>query len=173
MSKIVLAGNSAGAQNAAQTALVISQPEYAQRVGLSPAVASSALKGVILHCGFHDPDGIKANGALGGFVATVVWSYFGSKSLAEEPRAKEFSIVANVGAGFPPMFISAGNGDPLGPQSRKLAEVAAQKGAVVDSLFFPDDYTPPLQHEYQFDLDTGAGQTALRRTLEFLAKHVS
>jgi len=57
------------------------------------------------------------------------------------------------------------NADPLAPQSRMLAEVVTQHGVPVDTLFFPDDYAPPLAHEYQFDLDTEAGQTALRGPL--------
>jgi acetyl esterase len=81
----------------------------------------------------------------------------------------EFSVVRNVTAEFPPMFISVGNADPLAPHSRRLAETAAKLGVAVDSLFFPDDYTPPLQHEYQFDLDSEAGKLALERTLKFLA----
>jgi acetyl esterase len=167
-SKIVLAGDSAGAQIAAQIALVISQPEYAQRAGFAAPIARDALRGVILHCGFHDPEAIKSEGAFGGFVKTATWSYFGVRSLKGEPRSKDVSIVANIGASFPPMFISAGNADPLGPQSKALAEVAKSKGVAVDALFFRDDYNPPLQHEYQFDLDGQAGRLALDRTEAFL-----
>ena len=168
--RILLAGDSAGAQIAAQLALVISQPEYAERTGLNSPIPRDALRGVILHCGFHDPDSIRADGAAAGFVKAVTWSYFGVASIEDDPRAKEFSIVANVAAGFPPMFISAGNADPLGPQSRKLAEVAAKAGLTVDSLFFPLDHTPPLAHEYQFNLDLEAGKLALERVVAFAAE---
>jgi acetyl esterase len=41
----------------------------------------------------------------------------------------------------------------------------------VNTLFFPADYTPELPHEYQFNLDTEAGQLALKRALGFLRKH--
>jgi hypothetical protein len=68
------------------------------------------------------------------------------------------------------MFISAGNADPLGLHSKALAEVAKAKGVDVDGLFFPDDYSPPLQHEYQFDLDEKAGRLALDRTETFLKR---
>ena len=50
-----------------------------------------------------------------------------------------------------------------------FAEIAKAKGVPVDSLFFPESYTPPLRHEYQFDLDSDAGRLALDRSLEFLA----
>ncbi|MGH7493962.1 MAG: hypothetical protein ACREOO_16405 [bacterium] len=67
------------------------------------------------------------------------------------------------------MFISAGNADPLLPQSRAFAETAASLGVHVDSLFFPHDYTPALPHEYQFNLDVDAGQLALERSVKFLS----
>jgi acetyl esterase len=38
----------------------------------------------------------------------------------------------------------------------------------VDTLFFSDDYAPPLPHEYQFNLDTRVGREALNRMLAFI-----
>ncbi|TIT51108.1 MAG: alpha/beta hydrolase, partial [Mesorhizobium sp.] len=38
----------------------------------------------------------------------------------------------------------------------------------VDTLFFPDDYSPPLPHEYQFDLERSAGEKALENLTGFL-----
>jgi len=64
--------------------------------------------------------------------------------------------------------LSAGNVDPFGPQSHLLAEIAAARGIPIDSLFFADDYSPPLPHEYQFDLGTDAAHIALQRSVKFL-----
>jgi acetyl esterase len=38
----------------------------------------------------------------------------------------------------------------------------------LDTLFFPEDYRPKLPHEYQFNLDSGAGREALDHTVRFL-----
>jgi acetyl esterase len=77
--------------------------------------------------------------------------------------------VANYVTGaFPPAFVSAGNADPLLSQSLEMAKVLKAAGVRVDTLFFPDDHEPPLPHEYQFNLDTEAGQLALERSLAFL-----
>jgi hypothetical protein len=57
----------------------------------------------------------------------------------------------------------------LAPQSVAFAEAVAGRGVPVDRLFFPKDDTPPLGHEFQFDLDVAAGRLALERTLAFLA----
>jgi acetyl esterase/lipase len=67
------------------------------------------------------------------------------------------------------VFITAGNGDPLEPHSRSLAEALTGQGVEADTLFFPADHEPPVGHEYQFDLDQVPGQQALERILAFLA----
>jgi acetyl esterase len=168
--KLFLAGDSAGAQIAAQTAIVITAPQYSKAMGIVPAIAQAQLRGVILHCGMYDPLLLDFDGPFGRFFRTAVWSYFGAWDVSKDPRVAQFSVVRNITAEFPPMFISVGNADGLAPHSRQLAETAAKLGVPVDSLFFPDDYKPPLPHEYQFNLDIDAGRTALERTLEFLSE---
>ena len=171
-SRIVLAGDSAGAQIAAQTSLVISSPDYAARMGLSAPIPRTSLRGAVLFCGFLDPDAIDTKGAFGGFLRTAIWSYFGTKDVSSDPRMAEFSIVKSLTAAFPPLFVSAGNADPLAAHSERLVRVASGKGVAVDSLFFPADRTPGLPHEYQFDLDTEAGRLARERLHAFLERRL-
>lgn len=167
--RLLLAGDSAGAQIAAQLALIVSLPGYAAEMGIAGPMPRADLKGVILYCGVYDPEGLHQDGPAGGFVRAVLWSYFGVKDLADDPRVQQFSIVRNIAPGLPPLFVSAGNADPLKPNSYKLAEVAKAAGVEVETLFFPLDYQPPLAHEYQFDLDSEAGRQALERSAAFAA----
>lgn len=81
---------------------------------------------------------------------------------------KEFSVLQNITRDFPAMFVSAGNADPLLGQSTALAETATRLGVPVQTLFFAQDHAPGLGHEYQFNLDTAAGQEALQRSVEFM-----
>jgi acetyl esterase len=168
--RIILAGDSAGAQIAAQLAIAISDPGYAHALEITPAIERAALRGLLLYCGIYDPDSVKAKGPMAGFLKAVGWSYFDTKALDGTTLPKQFSILRNVIAGLPPMFISAGNADPLLPNSEALAESARNIGVTVDALFFPSDYALPLQHEYQFDLDNEAGKLALERSLAFVAE---
>ena len=169
-SRFVLAGDSAGAQIAAQMAAMISDASFASDVGIAPAIARPDLRGVILHCGPYDVDAVDMDGAFGGFLSTILWAYLGRKDFRSDPRIGQLSVVRHVTADFPPAFISAGNGDPLGPQSKALASRLEQLGVPVDTLFVADDYRPALAHEYQFNLDGVEGQRALQRTIEFLGK---
>lgn len=168
-SRIILAGDSAGAQIAAQTANVISVPSYAEAVGVEPSIERPRLRGVILYCGPYDIGLARPKGVLGIFVKTVLWSYSGRKDYMNYQKFARVSVINYVTPDFPPAFISVGNGDPLAPQSYALADVLAGLGVHVDSLFFPADYTPSLGHEYQFDLDTDAGRLALERSVKFLS----
>jgi acetyl esterase/lipase len=73
---------------------------------------------------------------------------------------------------MPPLFITAGNADPLLPHSQALADAARTIGVTTDELFFAKDRAPPLQHEYQFDLEGTAGREALTRSLKFIAERI-
>ena len=116
---------------------------------------------VILYGGVYDA-------ALGRFKRNgVLWAYFGTKDFMNDPRIEQFSVARQLSADFPPIFMSAGNVDPFGPQSHLLAEIAAARGVPIDSPFFADDYSPPLPHEYQFDLGTDAARIALERSVKF------
>ena len=54
------------------------------------------------------------------------------------------------------------------PHSERMAGALRAQGVQRDTVFWPEDHQPPLNHEYQFDLDTDEGQTFLERLLAFL-----
>jgi acetyl esterase/lipase len=172
-SRIFLAGDSAGAQLAAQVANLVCEPSYAARLGIAPPLSPTQLSGVILYCGAYDLKRLDLDGELRSFLRTVLWSYSGTRAFQCDPRFSTFSVLSFVTARFPPTFISSGNRDPITPQSRALEAALRARGVPVDALFFPDEYRPGLEHEYQFDLDTEAARIALERSLAFLASESS
>lgn len=171
--RIVLAGDSAGAQLAAQVAALSTNPAYARSLRVRPPVAAGALRGTVLNCGVYDllpyvrgDDG--ASGMLGFAVSQLVWAYAGTN----DPDATVFhdlSVIRHVTPDFPPTFVTGGNADPLTDgQSRPLAARLRELGVVVDALLHAKDHEPRLPHEYQLDLDSDAGRDALSRTIAFL-----
>lgn len=166
--RIVLAGDSAGAQIAAEVANLTTSPAHARRMGIVPAVKPTQLVGTLLFCGPYDAALVDWDSAFAGFMRTVLWSYFGEKDFMADPRVDTFSVLRHVTPSFPPSFISAGNADPLAPHSRALAASLEAQGVKVDALFFPDDYVDALPHEYQFNLDNAAGQLVMDRSVAFL-----
>ena len=167
--RFFLAGDSCGAQIAAQMANIVSAPSYATGVRIAPSVTRSQIAGILLFCGAYDLRRIDRRRALGSFSKTVLWAYTGTKNFMNDPTFARMSVIDYVTEDFPPVFISSGNADPLEPQSRAFARAVAALGVPVDSLFFPAGHTPSLPHEYQFDLDSAAGQLALERCAKFLS----
>ncbi len=168
--RLVLAGDSAGAQLAAQLANVITSPGYARTVGIAPAITPRQLVGVVLYCGPYAMQGSSAGGLFPSwFARTVQWSYSGRRDYARDARSATLLVANFLTPAFPPTFISVGNGDSLAPQSYALAVALRRQGVRVDAVFFPQDHRPALAHEYQFSLDTEEARAALRRSQEFLA----
>jgi acetyl esterase/lipase len=169
---IILAGDSAGAQIASQLAVVITDPSYAERMGTSPSLEADRLAAVLLLSGGFDIEAIDLEGDFGWFLKTVLWAYSGTRDFMNDERFRLISVAHYVTGAFPPAFVSSGNGDPLAPQAVALVQRLEELGVTVDGLFFPADYSPPLPHEYQFNLDTAAGQEALERMLAFIEASV-
>ena len=172
ITKIILAGDSGGAQITAEVANIICEPSFAGEIGIVPAIQKPDLIGVILFCGAFNMDVGDPGGLYGEFIKTVLWSYSGTKDYATDPKFKSASVINYVTENFPPTFISAGNKDPLLSQSISFADKLSEKGVYTDKLFFPENYTPELQHEYQFDLDNEGGKFALLRIQKFISERV-
>lgn len=165
---IVLAGDSAGAHIASQVALIITNPAYSKAIGIAPQLEPERLAGMILVSGIYDPFTVDRQGGRAWFNERMMWAYAGVKSLGADERFKLMSVPSHVTATFPPSYISSGNADPLAPQAVVLANRLQDLGVRTDVLFFPADHSPPLPHEYQFNLDRAEGQQALQRTVAFL-----
>lgn len=166
--RIVLAGDSAGAHIASQLAAGLTSNDYAELLGLKPAIATASLRGTILFCGAFDLTAIDLSGPFGNFVRSILSAYFGVANPLDSERITQASVPRYVTEAFPPSFISVGNGDPLAPQSVMMAQALRDRGVTVDTLFFPPETEPKLPHEYQFDLDRPEGRLALDRLTAFL-----
>ncbi|WP_062210802.1 alpha/beta hydrolase [Demequina oxidasica] len=169
--RIVIAGDSAGAQLTSQLANLATNPEFATEMGIAPQIDQSQLVGVILNCGIYDVSGVADAPGIGAWgLGLALWSYLGDRDWSHTTGASQMSSVAHVTADFPATWISGGNGDPLtDTQSKPLAEKLTFLGVPVTEVFYAADHTPELPHEYQFHLDYPDAQTALQSTLEFLS----
>ena len=174
-SRIVLAGDSAGAQLASQMATLTVNPDYANLMGIRPALLKDELVAMILHCGVYD---LRAMADLSGVPAwgfkTALWAYTGTKNWSATYAGSTMSTIEFVTADLPPTFISGGNGDGLTwiqsvPYSTRLKAA----GVPVTELFWSADHEPQLPHEYQFHLDFSEAQEARNKTFDFLRTHTA
>jgi acetyl esterase len=171
---VVLAGDSAGAQLAAQIAAMVTTPGYADAVGVAAPLDPERLRGVVLACGAYDLSLLREGTPLARAMGTaILWAYSGHRAFQRDASFARASVSDHLSPAFPPALITAGNADPLRPHSVLLAERLRTLGVNVDALLFAADHQPPLGHEYQFDLDTEAGREFLRCLERFLQRSLA
>ncbi|GGF01325.1 alpha/beta hydrolase [Mycetocola zhadangensis] len=168
--RIILAGDSAGAQLASSLATVTTNPAYAHLLGVTPSLSSEQLIGTILHCGVYDLDAMAdLNGLTAWGFKVALWAYTGTKDWSDTYAGTTMSTMDFVTDGFPPTFISGGNGDSLTwIQSVPMSTALKSQGVAVTELFWPASHEPALPHEYQFHLDFEEARSALDDTVTFL-----
>lgn len=170
--RIVLAGDSAGAQLASQLAVLMTNPDYAALIDVTPALGPQQLVGAILHCGVYD---LRRMASLTGIAAwgfkTALWAYTGTRNWSSSYQGATMSTIDFVTERFPPVYISGGNADGLTwIESIPMSQALHRAGVETTTRFWSADHHPGLPHEYQFDLDLDEAQLALRDTLAFLAR---
>lgn len=167
--KLILAGDSAGAQIAAQVALINTNSGYASKLGIAATVGPRQIARLLLNCGPYDISLVNPESTDQGaqLVRLFLWSYTGDKHFYQDPHLQYASIPQFVTSDFPPSFITAGNADPLLQHSINLAHALEKVHVTTTTLFYPENYTPTLNHEYQFNLDTKEGKQALDAMVQF------
>jgi acetyl esterase/lipase len=173
--RIVLAGDSAGAHISAQLATLITSPAYAADLGLIATTTPEQLRGVVLCCGPYDLGLARRVTSASGrrLIQVILWAYSGKRHFLDDPTFAAWSVTDAVTPAFPPALVTVGNSDSLRAHSELLVERLRAQGVETQTVFFPDDQAPPLGHEYQFDLDTEAAQLFFARLLAFLQQSAS
>src|SRR3546814_11442037 len=92
--RMILAGDSAGAQIAAQVALITTDPAYAAWVGIAPTLSPDQPCAMLLLSGAYDLDAVAYDGDQGWFLRTVLWAYSGIKDFCDD---EQFRMIAKNG----------------------------------------------------------------------------
>jgi acetyl esterase/lipase len=170
-SRIVLAGDSAGAQIAAEVGALITNPSYAAKAGLVPALAPGHLRGALLCCGIYDPIGlVDSNRMFEAVLESAMWSLSGSRSWRQTDACELMTVRDHVTADFPPTLLVAGNQDPLTRhQMPSMVARLTELGVPLDT-YFAGTEDEPINHEFQFRLGTPEGVEAFERAVVFLGR---
>jgi acetyl esterase/lipase len=168
INRLFLGSNSSGSQIASQLAALISNQEFAQTMGIQPAITKEQLRGALLYDGAYDMQTLRATRAPG--MSLFFWSYTGVRHFESFDRIDELSTVNHVTPDYPPVFLTVGDADRLEPQSLEFLEVLEKNGVEVESVLFTGK-NMNLGHDYMMDLDTEPAQRTLEKALDFLARH--
>jgi len=167
--RVVLAGDSAGAQVAAEVAVLTTNPAYAARTTLAPALRPGQLRGALLFCGIFDPAALDDSDRIfEAALESAMWSLTRRRSWKDSEVCDLMSVVRYATADFPPTFLAAGNADPL--TRRQTAPFGARLRELGVPLDLLDAGTEadPVHHEFQFWLDTPVAAEAFERAVRFL-----
>ena len=171
LSRVFLAGDSAGAQIAAQYAAIETNPDFAKEMGLSAQLAAGSLRGVLLSCGPYDLHAMSRTKDLRLRYIFSVWgrAYFGKGGVKSE-AARQIDITRFVTRQYPPAYITDGNTFSFEASARRLTKSLQEQGVSVQTRFFPLQ-AGEVPHEYLFLLARPEAQLACRDIIGFLAEY--
>lgn len=116
--RIILLGDSAGAQLTSQYAAIYANPDYA--VLFPMELPPISLRCVGLFCGMYDMKA-RASGKRKG----IQLDYLGRKLSGDDPR---FAVLEHIGASYPPAFIATGFHDFLRDAAEPMYQFLTKKG---------------------------------------------
>jgi acetyl esterase/lipase len=166
--RLFLGSNSAGSHIAGQTALLVTNPKFADQMGIQPSITGNQLKGALLYDGFYDIRTVKD--LHSSVIDLYLWSYTGVKDIESFDRVDELSIPDHITPDFPPAFITVGDADRLEPQSIELIRSLERNGIVVDAHLFTGT-NAHLGHDFMMDLQTQPAQQIMEKALKFLKRY--
>jgi len=166
--RFFIAGDSAGAQIAAQVSTVATSTAYARRMRIRPTIPARALKGALLYCGAYDLSTMGFTGPITSKLDGPLAHYAGTQTFRADAKFATFSVARYVTGAFPQAFVTAGNDDDFEDQSRAFAARLKKLGVKVDEMFFDADFTPRQPHVYQFALDQKPARDSVARAVDFM-----
>ena len=166
MTKVVLAGDSAGAHSAALFALVQTNPAYAHRVGIRPVIPAHCLAGLLLYCGPYNVQLFQQmKGPMGAFAHQAAWAYFGTKQWAQR-FADVATVKHHIPPNFPPVFLADGNAFSFTQHGIELADALEEHHIPVTRYFAPS--STRAWHAFQFLMASPAGMDCFTQTVKFM-----
>ena len=117
-SRIILVGDSAGAQLASQYAAIVSNPEYAEKFHMT--VPEITIRALGLNCGMYDT-AVLAKGKRTG----IMLDYLGRDIPDDDPR---LFVLEAIGENYPPAYITTACHDFLRSNAQPMHDFLKEKG---------------------------------------------
>lgn len=121
-SRIIVVGDSAGAQLASQYAAIVTNPQYAAHFSLT--VPPITIRCLGLNCGMYDTSKIAASPRKG-----VQLDYLGKHLPNDDPR---FRVLESITGDYPAAFITTACKDFLRPCAKPMYDFLVEKGIDAD-----------------------------------------
>ncbi|PGA03933.1 alpha/beta hydrolase [Bacillus mycoides] len=160
-SQVILAG---------EFALIQTNSEYANLVGVPQSVSTNTIKGLLLYSAPYDITAFQHSDLkpLQQFIIKRMgWGILGDKNWMDNPKFDVLNLSKYITKDFPPAFVTDGNTNSFETQARTFVATLQEKDVPVTSLFFnPNEIK--AGHGYQFDMASPASILSLKQTKTFL-----
>ena len=159
--RIILVGDSAGAQMASQYAVIHTNPKYASLFPLKlPQIHIRALG---LNCGLYDMSAKAAEPRKG-----LKLDYLGKDLSAEDPR---FRVLESITADYPPAFITTACHDSLRENAEPMHRFLMEKG--IDSAWkcYGTEGNKAVGHVFHVNIALEEAKHCNDDTAEFFRKY--
>lgn len=164
--QIIIGGDSAGAQIAAQFAAIQTNELLRKEMQEEAVFTSDDIKGVILFGGLYDMDTVRATKFPR--IEDFMESYTGEKYWERDfKQIDQMSITQQVTGKYPPTFLTVGDADPFESQAKELVKVLQENQVPNSTSFF--DGSHRLRHQYQFHMNLKESQITYDKVIKFLS----
>lgn len=167
---IFIGGNSAGAHLSSQLGALISNSDYAKKVGVSVRVPVESIKGILLYNGVYNFETVGE--CKFPFFDELAWAYVGEKNYENYDRIDELSTVKYITKDYPPVFITVGDVDPLQSQTMEFIQKLEENDVYLKKMLW-ENTNAGLWHDYIYEQDKEEAQKAYRETVMFVNEEFS
>ena len=160
--RIILLGDSAGAQLTSQYAAMHANSDYAAHFQMQLAPVS--IRAVGLFCGMYDMVE-RASGQRKG----LALDYLGKDLSAEDPR---FAVLENIGSNYPPAFIATACHDFLRPCAEPMYRFLTEKGVDAQWHCYGTEEDESIGHVFHVNILLPEAKQCNDDAALFFAKYV-
>lgn len=170
-SRIIIGGDSAGAQIAGQYVLMQTNDAYRESMGHKQSLETEQIKGFISYCGPLAMSRLATHPHESRMVRymlhTISRSIIKSREWTQQAELFEASITDHVNSCFPPSYVTDGNTRTFDMQGQAFTQRLKELKVPVVERFFADT-DRKVMHEYQFEYLTDDALVCLDETCAFI-----
>ena len=141
--RIILVGDSAGAQLASQYGALWSNPGYAALFELE--MASVKIRALGLNCGLYDPSAFRPGTSLEGLAR----DYLGKLAFSDDPRLR---VMEAIGPDYPPAFVATSHHDFLRENAGPMYEYLCARGVPARVEYYGAPEEPEVGHVFHVNI---------------------
>ncbi len=167
MNRVVLTGGSAGADLTEIYGLVVSDPSYASKLDIVPAISKAQLK--VLAIDESALDARTFNTAMD----TMLSTWLGEDTTEYGEIAQEINVAEQIRGSYIPSFINSSNEEIYFVKEAQALDRVLKKYGVDHEVYYRDQSYDKLPHGYMNLFQTNQyAREAFERMMQFIEKHV-